>query len=696
GGGGEGDCGYSWIDSEEVEGPTYEWIDISSIGEEVTGLRDDNSAEPIALPFSFSYYSLDETQVRIGSNGWISFEPTGSNVAHCFPPLGAQSGSATTLLAPLMSDLNFSGESNPGRVLTYYDESEERFIISYLDVPFWANNPTSTTGSVSFQVILWATGEIVFQYQSITLGDAPFGDGCDFDLSIGIQNYTATSGLTVAQETVPTTPYAVLFENDPGQACQFPDPAAVADPAAPPGGQFIANGDVFSPTAAVRNLGNIATGEVTVIATITDDASGFVQWNDATTIDPLDAGELGSVEFPEVLLPLGIYRYTVQISDGTDVIPGDNTHITELRVIPRSGPVEMQWYRLPVDTSFGWQTSGSLGTYLQPPRYPALVTHVSAVLTEDVTPTGDPGITIAVYSGDADSGPTDVLRSIEIDSVDSISFGSVTTFALDEPLLVGEGGFYVTLYEEGDAAQLTGSNGLYSRHGWEAAGASGWASFRNNWDIALSATVILPPDPDEDMGIADMGASDMGGSDLSVLDLGTFDLGTPDLGSNDAHTSDLGVSDLGAPDLTLADTASEDLGAPEDLSVSDESERVLDTNGDDTGAAPDLEPLADAAGDVDTPPEDLFGEDESVASDVQADSILPGDVAGSDAGPGQDGSVGFPDVGTTPDSVLTDEVVEEGCNCQTTGGAPQSAWLFALVGGLVFWRRRSDKDAELA
>src|SRR5678816_2886868 len=56
--------GYTWKDSDEPDGPVYNWIDILSIPTvtQVKLLGDDNSRGPFDLNFNFHYYWYDVNQ----------------------------------------------------------------------------------------------------------------------------------------------------------------------------------------------------------------------------------------------------------------------------------------------------------------------------------------------------------------------------------------------------------------------------------------------------------------------------------------------------------------------------------------------------------------------------------------------------------------------------------------------------------
>ena len=79
---GPDDYGYTRTDSNDANGPTFNWIDISTSGTEVMGFADDNSVPLIDMGMSFHYYWLDFDQVKLGSNGWISFNNVSLSLIH--------------------------------------------------------------------------------------------------------------------------------------------------------------------------------------------------------------------------------------------------------------------------------------------------------------------------------------------------------------------------------------------------------------------------------------------------------------------------------------------------------------------------------------------------------------------------------------------------------------------------------------
>lgn len=178
--GGPDTFGYEWIDSDEPGGPVFSWFDISGIGTQITtwttGTGDDGTAD-VALPFSFSYYGTNYTQLKVCTNGWISFSST-SSVAYSNSVIPAAAEPNSTLY-PFWDDLDVR---TSGGIYYYNDAGNNRFVIQYNNVPHY-----STGGPYSFQVFLYTNGKIIFQYLAMA---TPLNSA-----TIGIENSTGTDGL---------------------------------------------------------------------------------------------------------------------------------------------------------------------------------------------------------------------------------------------------------------------------------------------------------------------------------------------------------------------------------------------------------------------------------------------------------------------------------------------------------------------
>ena len=210
-----GTGGYTMLTSADPGGPSMQWIDISATGTLVTGLADDNSAASMtALPQNFRYFGTDFGSVKIGSNGWVAFTNV-SNIASCFPTIPTAGGAGDAYMAPLMADLNFTGAGNPGTVRSYDDAANGRFVVSYINVPYWSVNAPGYSGSTTFQVVLeFATGIVRFNYSSLTA--AIFNAACN-DVTVGIEGPGGTDGLEYTHDAmIPSTPFSIVF-TPPGE-----------------------------------------------------------------------------------------------------------------------------------------------------------------------------------------------------------------------------------------------------------------------------------------------------------------------------------------------------------------------------------------------------------------------------------------------------------------------------------------------
>ena len=272
--GGPDNFGYTWIDSDEQGGPTFEWVDISSIGVPVT-LGDDASAGPFDLGFDFSYYGNDFSSLYICSNGFLSFTSNSSSLANVGIPTAAE---PNNLLAVFWDDLN---PSAAGQVYYYSDPGHGRFIVSYDGVPHYSNS-----GSLFFQVILNQDGSIVYQY--LSMDDGGHGNN---GATIGIENATGDDGLQVCYNAdYVHAELAVFFAAIPPFDYDVAPTAIVT-----PTGQGQA-GIPFTPSVRVENMGAMAAA-FPVSFTITFNST--VVYDEQVNVPELGSGETYVAEFPE-------------------------------------------------------------------------------------------------------------------------------------------------------------------------------------------------------------------------------------------------------------------------------------------------------------------------------------------------------------------------------------------------------------
>jgi subtilisin family serine protease len=202
--GGPDSAGYKWIDSYEPNGPVFEWEDISTTGTELTnwvasstfGAKDEGYAQ-FSPGSTFKYYGQQYNTLYVGSNGFISVAPfTGSTFTNATMP---GSPNPNGIMAAMWDDLD---GTNGGKV--YYKYYPGKTIIQYTN---WQKYSASTS-NLNFQIILFSSGKILYQYQTMT--------GTLNSATVGIENQTGTVGLTVAHNaTYIANNLALQFQAEP-------------------------------------------------------------------------------------------------------------------------------------------------------------------------------------------------------------------------------------------------------------------------------------------------------------------------------------------------------------------------------------------------------------------------------------------------------------------------------------------------
>jgi hypothetical protein len=153
----------------------YDWIDISGNGTP-TGLNgDDQNLGPFPLGFTVNFYGVDYTAIRVSSNGLASFTSTSTAYIESVIPSTVEPNAA---IYAMWDDLTLSA----GQCLYYADAANNRFIISWINVPLLRSATTLNT----FQIIIHQSGEVTLQYLQI-----PDNASC----LVGVENAAGTSAI---------------------------------------------------------------------------------------------------------------------------------------------------------------------------------------------------------------------------------------------------------------------------------------------------------------------------------------------------------------------------------------------------------------------------------------------------------------------------------------------------------------------
>jgi len=220
GSGGPDDFGYYWIDSDEPNGPAYEWIEISETGYEIEGLGDDNIAGPFPVGFEFPYYGQGKNHFWVSSNGAISFNDQFLAFANQGIPTNSN---FTDLIAWYWTDLM----SDDSMSHTYYKNFDNKVVIQFEKYVRYPGSEEFITA----EMILFNTGDIIIRYKQITEGFNPT------PVTIGIQSYNPEMGLQVTyNETYVHSEMALRFDS-PSQTTGFITNVSPASFFLPPGTQ---------------------------------------------------------------------------------------------------------------------------------------------------------------------------------------------------------------------------------------------------------------------------------------------------------------------------------------------------------------------------------------------------------------------------------------------------------------------------
>ena len=172
--------GNFYVGPPEMVTIPYNWVEISHVGTNTGLTGDDQNLGPFPIGFTFNHYGNNYNQVRVCSNGWISFTSTSTAYSNTTIPATAE---PNNMLAPLWDDLYPPGPP-VGIVYYYYDAANSRFIVE------WDNVMSYTTPRTpqKFEVILNANGDVDFMYHTI---QAP----CTNANTAGKENATGTVGV---------------------------------------------------------------------------------------------------------------------------------------------------------------------------------------------------------------------------------------------------------------------------------------------------------------------------------------------------------------------------------------------------------------------------------------------------------------------------------------------------------------------
>ena len=174
--------GHVWRDSQEEDGPTFQWVDIErpELALSYAGIvPDDIGLGPLGLGFGLPLYDDCADSIFISTNGTISL--TSPAEAYFNFPL-PHAAAPPALIAPWWDDLN--NDADGIGTIYYYSNGLDSAVVTWSDFHKWTEYHRYT-----FQVILTPFGELTYQYLSM--------DGTLTNATVGIQDQGRTQGMTI-------------------------------------------------------------------------------------------------------------------------------------------------------------------------------------------------------------------------------------------------------------------------------------------------------------------------------------------------------------------------------------------------------------------------------------------------------------------------------------------------------------------
>jgi hypothetical protein len=286
-----GPCAYGYYAYDTGDGwtgqaPTYDWVEITGVGNEMTAIDADAAVTTISLPFTFRYYGVDYTQISVCSNGFLAFGTEDYR-------FGDNSGipdshGPEAMLAPFWMDLD---PTAGGAIYEYYDSASNRWICQFDAVQHYGGGNAETFEVILLDPVHYPTasgnGDIIFQYQVV-----PFPYQC----TVGIENPAETTGIQYLYNSSYDPSAAAIAA---GQAIRF----TTTPPDAPPqwlvidgssvddsvGGDNDGVAEPLETIDLIVSLENLGTGTATSVT------------GTLTTADPDVTIDDGSADFGDIL-----------------------------------------------------------------------------------------------------------------------------------------------------------------------------------------------------------------------------------------------------------------------------------------------------------------------------------------------------------------------------------------------------------
>lgn len=488
--GGPDAYGYIWRDSNDPNGPAYNWIDIVNIpgAVDVKLLSDDNFRGPQPVGFNFHYYWYDVSTFYVGSNGYISFGP--AQLSHPFPTI-PQTTLPNDFIAPFLADLNFEGLGNPAQCWYYTTPGNDSLIVSWIDVPFFTTISPGFTGANSFQIILSKVdSSITFQYKQ---QQGSYDQITTQFLVVGIENISGNIGLQCSYDVYPPINYAIKFYYPTNTTFQVTDAATIFNDNAETGGLFLSkNGSPFTMNTQIKNTGNQNTPAFSVFSRVVN-TGNQIQVQDNLQAPAFSPGQSQLLTSANTFNPTnsGRFRFITDTQLPGDNTPTNNSKVQELVVVDTTGSQVRLSFDDGSNEGIGLSWNGGEGgaaIYFIPPFYPCDITSTHYFILDNPLFSD---FTAHIYDDNGvQSAPGTMLDSTYVFS-STIQVGTWNDIPTNNPITITSGGFYVAWKMQGDGILLGQDQTIpYSNRTFEIlANTLSIYRYREIEDVMINATI---------------------------------------------------------------------------------------------------------------------------------------------------------------------------------------------------------------
>ncbi len=185
--GGPDAFGYTWRDSNEPDGPEFNWhAEYGTLIDDFTPDSDDGISGPYELPFTFLYYGEELSELYVSTNGFLTFLEFDPDADYNWRNYALPSSQAPgAILAVWWDDQDM--EDRGGDVY-YWTNNQDSVVVTFVEMMGWSRG-----GPYTYQVII--TDDHTFKYQYLDM-NMPDDDRHD-ESTIGFQNSAGNMGLTI-------------------------------------------------------------------------------------------------------------------------------------------------------------------------------------------------------------------------------------------------------------------------------------------------------------------------------------------------------------------------------------------------------------------------------------------------------------------------------------------------------------------